>query len=98
MANHGKEHLETVRWICRYLHGSSNVCFHFGGRGEEVLLSTLTSILLEFLIKENLLLGMCLLLEVVLSVGKLLCRLQLCCLLLKQNVWLLQKLVRKLFG
>ena len=61
MANPGKEHLKTVRWICRYLHGSSNVCFHYGGggrRGEVVLLSTLTSILLEFLIKENLLLGM----------------------------------------
>ena len=42
-----------------------------------MLLVTLTPILLEILIKEDLLVGMCLLLEVELSVGKLLCRLQL---------------------
>ena len=68
------------------------------GERAMVLLGTLILILLEILIKEDLLLGMCLLLEVVLSFGKLLCRLQLRCRLLRQNIWLLQKLVRKLFG
>ena len=63
-----------------------------------VLLSTLTPILLEILIKEDLLLDMCLLLEVVLLVGKLLCRIHMLCRLLRRNIWLLQKLVRKLFG
>ena len=77
--------------------GYSDVCLHLGGR-EIVLSSMLIPILQEILIKEDLLRSMCLLLEVVLLVGKLLCRIQLRCRLLKQNVWLLQKLVRKLFG
>ena len=40
-----------------------------------VLLGMLILIFPEILIKEDILLGMCLLLEVVLSFGKLLCRL-----------------------
>ena len=63
-----------------------------------VLLGILILILLEILIKEDILLGMCLLLEVMFSVGKLLCRHHLCCRLPRHNIWLLQKLVRKLFG
>ena len=43
------------------------------GRREMVLLGKLTPIFLEMLIKEDLLLGMRLLLEVVLLVGKLFC-------------------------
>ena len=50
------------------------VCI-LGGR-EMVLSGMLILILQEILIKEDLLLGMCLVLEVILSVGKLLCRLQ----------------------
>ena len=63
-----------------------------------VLLGTLIMILLEILIKEDLLLGMCLLMEVVFSIGKLLCRPHLHCRLPRQNIWLLLNLVRKLFG
>ena len=48
-----------------------------------VLLSTLTPILLEILIKEDLLLYMCLLLEVTLLVGKLLYRIHMRCQLLR---------------
>ena len=40
-----------------------------------MLLGTLTPILLKILIKEDLSLGMCLLLKVALLVGKLLCKL-----------------------
>ena len=61
------------------------------------LLGSLTPILLEVLIKEDLLLGMCFILKVVLSVGKLLYTLQLCCQLPRHNIWLLQKHVRNLF-
>ena len=63
-----------------------------------VLLGTLILILLEILIKEGHLLGMCLLLKVMLSIRRLLYRLQLHCQLPRQNIWLLQKLLRKLFG
>ena len=49
------------------------------GEREMELLGSLTPILLEILIREDLLLGMCFILKVALSVGKLLCRLQLCC-------------------
>ena len=69
-----------------------------GGGVEMVLLSTLTPIFLEILIKEDLLLDMRLLLEVVLLVGKLLCGIHMRCWIQRRNIWLLQKLVRKLFG
>ena len=71
------------------------VCI-LGGQ-DMMLLGTLTSILLKILIKEDLLLGMCSLLELVLSVGKPFYGLQLRCRLPRHNIWLLQKLVRRLF-
>ena len=55
-------------------------------------------ILLVILIKEDLLQGMFLLLVVVLLVGKIICKLQLLCLLLRLSTWLLQRLEKKLFG
>ena len=60
-------------------------------------LGLLIMILLVILIKEDLLYSIFLLLVVVLSDGKLLCILQLLCLLLRLSTWLFQRLVRKLF-
>jgi hypothetical protein len=30
MANPGKEHWRAIKWIFRYLHGTSNACLQFG--------------------------------------------------------------------
>ena len=64
-----------------YLCGSSDVFFFFlhFERTRDGVIGYIDSDFMEILIKEDLLLDMCLLLEVVLSVGKLLCRLQLRC-------------------
>ena len=33
MSNPGKEHWNTVKWILRYLKGTSNMCLRFGHVG-----------------------------------------------------------------
>ena len=78
MANSGKEHWKLVQWISEYFRRSYDICLHFR-RARDGFIGILTPILQETLIKEDLLLGVCLLLEVALTVGKLLCRLQLHC-------------------
>ena len=88
LVNPDKEHWKAIQCIFKYLHGSSDVCLHFG-RTRDGVIGTLTPILLEILIKVDLLLGMCLLLEVVLLVGKLLYKLLLRYRLPRQNIWLL---------
>ena len=61
-------------------------------------LGMLMLILLETLTEENLSQVMSLQSEVVQSVGKPLCKLQLLCLPLKLSIWRLLRLVKKLYG
>ena len=80
MANPSKEHWKAVEWIFRYLRGSPYVYLHFfcGGVAIDGVIEYV-----EIVIKEDLLLYMCLLLEVTLLVGKLLYRIHMCCQLLR---------------
>jgi hypothetical protein len=37
MSNLGKEHWRVVRWIFRYLRGSSSACLYFGKSGDDLI-------------------------------------------------------------
>ena len=93
-----------VKNIGKLFSGCSNTCVALLmfvcilGELEMELLGMSILILQVTLIKEDLLQGKFLLLVFVLSVGKLLCILQLLCVLLRLSTWLLQRLVRKLFS
>ena len=85
MANPGKEHRKIVQWIFKYLCGTTNVCLHFGRTRDGVVGYVDSNFDSDLDKKKYLLQGMFLLLVVVLLVGKLLCILQLFCLLMRPS-------------
>jgi len=97
MANSGKEHWSAVKWVLRYLRGTSSYCITYNKSSESVC-GYVDSNLQVIWIREGQLQGMSLLLQVELLAGCQSYKTLLLYPLLKQNTLLLRMLVKRRFG